>query len=479
MPLNEWSEPMSLTAICFWVAYIGGICAAIMNPVAGVVLYVLVYHLNPEFQWWGKSVQVVGLRTSLTVAAATLAGIWLRWPRFEGRARQFSLPVVFMIALVAYGILSLWIGVGVHWRGVHHADKAIKVLVFVLILIRCVRHPLHYQLVIGSWLLGVLYIGYEAWGEVGQVRGGRLSHGIGGPDFAESSDLAVHMVATLPLIGAFFFMARTWLGRSFALLTGAMAVNTIVLTRTRNAFVGVAAMAVIAAFSLPKRYRLKGCIAIVVGTLLAVQLTDPAWWNRMSTILHYEQDVAVSARFEYWQAALAMVRDHPFGIGMGNFHSVVIEYVPWLDYERSAHNTYMACLAELGIPGFALFMLVIFGTMAKLRSVRRSADRLPATMPIMIGPFESRFHLGWHAMALRTGLVGYLVCSIFTTRLWAEDLWILLALGTCLWNVTEYMKLSVGDVPSLVTFASSQPDNEPARPLTGAGPLTAMFDVRH
>ncbi len=272
---------MSLSALLFWAMYVGGIAAALFNPVVGVMLYVLVYHLNPETQWWGGSVQALGLRTSFTVALATGLGMLLRMPRLHHGARQFPLPYVLALLLTVVALGSLVWGLGMSERSEYQAEKLVKVMIIIFIIIRCVRTPLHYQLVLFAWLAGVFYVGYEATGGVGVTRGGRLTGGLGGPDFAESSGLAVHLVATLPLIGAIFFMLRTWWSRGLVLITGALAVNTLIMTRTRNALAGLFALAVATVLSLPRGYRVKGLAAIVAGTLLAVQLTDPAWWRRI------------------------------------------------------------------------------------------------------------------------------------------------------------------------------------------------------
>jgi O-antigen ligase len=429
---------MSLTELAFWIAYVAGTGAAVFNPAAGVALYVVVYHLNPEYQWWGTGLRALGLRTSLTVAAAIAIGILVRRPRLLHGARQFPLAMILAILLgiIAAGTL-VW-GLGTVERSEYQAVKFAKLLVLLLILIRCIRTPTQYHAVILAWLLGVLYLGYQAQGGAGHTEVGRLTGGIGGPDFTDSSGLAVHLVATLPLVGAVFFMARTWWGRAFALVTGALAVNTIIMTRTRNVLVGLAGLAVVSVLSLPRGYRVKGLAAVVVGTLLAVQLTDPAWWQRMSTVNTYQQDPAITNRFVYWRAALQMARDYPFGIGLGNFHYKVMEYVPGLTITRSAHNTLLTCLAELGWLGLLLFLGVLGVTLTRLTQVRRMALELPEHAQIRFYRWTTRFHLGWHATALRMALVGYLGCALFTTRLFAEDLWLLLGLAACLHNVAKH-----------------------------------------
>ncbi len=440
---------MSLTAIAFWLVYIFGVGSALLVPLAGVLLYILVYHMNPEYQWWGESVRVLGLRTSMTIVVATVIGLALRYPRFGGIGRQFPLPIVFGAALVLLACASMTWGYGTSARGLFMAEKIIKVLFFVLILIRCVREPHHYHLVIIAWLCGVFYIGYQAYGNVGTQYGGRLDRGIGGPDFAESSGLAIHLVSTLPLIGAMFFMASRWWSRALILITGALVVNTIILTRTRNAIVGLIAMGLVAAFSLPRGYRRKGWAAIVLGTLLAFQLTDPGWWKRITTITEYKQDASATSRLLYWKAAIEMAGDYPLGIGIGNFHEAVKDYVPNLKIIRAAHSTYFACLAELGYPGLMLLLMMLTAMLWRLGRVRGEAAHIESDFPIYVRGWRMRFHLGWHAMALRAGLCGYLAGSLFTTRLWTEDFWIMIGLACCLSNVTERIRerASVPDEP--------------------------------
>lgn len=430
---------MSLTVIAFWITYIAGTCAALFNPIAGIALYILVYHLNPETQWWGDSVRALGLRTSFVVAAATGLGMLVRQPPLAHGARQLQAPFVLAVFFGLWALGSLVWGLGISERGDYLAEKFVKTLVILFILIRCVRTPLHYHIVIVSWLVGLAYLGYEATGGAGLVERGRLTAGLGGPDFNDSSGLAVHMVSALPLIGAMFFMARTWWGRAAALVVGALAVNTIIATRTRNVLVGLGVMVVSGLLSLPRGYRLKGFAAVIVGALLSLRLADPGWWERMATTFNYEQDASATSRLVLWKAAFQMASDYPFGIGLGNFHQTVMDYVADLNVVRSAHNTVIACLAELGWPGLFVFLLILGLSLHRLKNLRRLARLWPDYTEIQFYHWRSRFHLGWHAMALRTALLGYLACALFTTRLFTEDLWLMLGLAMCLANVGRYV----------------------------------------
>jgi probable O-glycosylation ligase (exosortase A-associated) len=430
-------ESMSLTAVVFWALYASGIAGALMNPVVGVLLYILVYHVNPESQWWGASFQ--GMRTSFIVALATILGILLKQPRFDRVGRQITTPIGLAIALFLLASMSVTWGYGFSQRGAYQIEKFFKVIIFVLILVRCVRHASDYHLVILAWISGVAYLGYQSWGSIGHVAGGRLTGGLGGPDFAESSGLSVHLVATLPLIGIVVFQMRRWWWKLAFAFVGALTVNTIILTRTRNAIVGLAAMGFLAAWWLPKGYRWRGIIAMVIGSIVALHLTDNGWWERMQTITEFSEDSSAANRIAFWSASLQMVADHPLGIGVGNFHHVIQEYLPELQITRSAHNTYITCLAELGVLGLLIHLVVIFTSLNRLAKVQQLATRENVDLTIPVGAWHSRFHLAWHAMGLRCAIVGYCACGFFTTRLWTEGFWLLIGMATALSNVAEYV----------------------------------------
>lgn len=428
---------MSLTAIVFWALYSCGLLAALIRPIVGIVIYILVYHLNPEDQWWGESVRALGMRTSLVAAIATTIGILMHEQDFALSGRQITLPIRLFVLFSLITIASIAWGPAATDRSYVQVEKFAKVIVFVVLLATCVRTPAHYHLVILAWLAGVLYIGYEANGGVGEYSSGRLTGGLGGSDFADSSGLAVHLVASLPLAGAMIFIARRWWTRGLMLLIGALAVNTIILTRTRNALVGFGALLLVGLLSLPRRFRLAGLLAIVGGAAMTIHLADEKWWHRMETMTDFQDDASAAARIDYWKAAAQMAADYPLGIGIGKFHLTVMDYVDGLAIERSAHSTFMTCLAELGSPGLLLFLAIVGLCMRRMSRISRRMPPELMSPEVRIGGRAVGFHYAWHAMAIRTALAGYLACGLFTTRLWAADLWMLLGLAACLDRLSQ------------------------------------------
>lgn len=458
---------MALTAVVFWLVYVGGVCAAVVYPVVGVALYIFVYHVNPQTQWWGQSFVEAGLRPSWTVAAATMVGILLRRPRLSNGAKQFPLPIVLALALIAYALLTTTWADPTWLPTSARAEKIVKIGIFLLMLMRCVNTPARYSLVFLSWIAGVAYIGYQAAGGGGHVSGGRLTHGLGGPDFAESSDLTVHLVASLPLLGAAFFLGRAWWFRGLVLVAGALTVNAIILTRTRNAVLGILALVCCAVFWLPRGHRGKGLVAVLVGLALSLPLIDPGWWERMATIRDFRQDSSAVNRLTYWKAALDLAWREPLGVGLDQFPRRVERYLPQ-PAQRSAHNTVLECLAELGVPGAALLFGLMFVTLRRTGALRRAPPLPDADRQITPAPLRLRFHLGWHCATMELAIVGYLASGLFTTRLWAEGFWLLVGLAACLSNIAATERAAVIAAPATPVPGGPEASLPPAWAGSGA-----------
>ena len=146
---------MSLTAIVFWLCYVSGLVAAVRRPILGVALYIVVYHVNPESQWWGATAHHVGLRALLTVALATTLGLIVQRPRLGAGARLFRAPYALGLVLLVLAAGSVLWGYGANDHSLFLLEKFAKVLIFAYLLIRCVRGPEDFHWVVGAWLVGV------------------------------------------------------------------------------------------------------------------------------------------------------------------------------------------------------------------------------------------------------------------------------------------------------------------------------------
>jgi len=100
-------------------------------------------------------------------------------------------------------------------------------------------------------------------------------------------------------------------------------------------------------------------------------------------------------RLIYWKNTLAMISDRfPGGVGLGQFGLAYPLYhraaeVDWTFSEQfqleRAHNDHLELLAELGLPGFALYLAMLLLFFDRWRRVVSRADFAPALPAVFVG----------------------------------------------------------------------------------------------
>lgn len=379
-----------------------GICGlvALGEPFAGIVAYVVHYHTYPENSWWGSWLSDAGVRYSLAISASLTVGTLVNLRKLPyGRLvnRQEAIFLFYLMWMFATRLLT---GKQVEQD---YFDKMLKMTVFILALTHVVVTPRVYNRF--AWLLVAcaLYLGYEARNVPGSYYvDGRLNGGVGGPDFSDSNALAAHMTALLPFIGV-QFLRGGWKGKLICTVAGALSINTIVLTRSRAAYLAIVAGMVSALILAPKGGRKKIWPLVLIASVGALTLVDKGFLERMSTLESGKRDKDESAqdRLMSWKAGLRMFQDHPLGVGVGNFGAHMGSYLD--NHEgRDAHNTYVRCAAELGFPGLALFGALIVNAFLTLVRVGRPIANCPESKDVE-----------WYSFGLKISLIMYLIDAVF------------------------------------------------------------------
>ena len=104
-----------------------------------------------------------------------------------------------------------------------------------------------------------------------------------------------------------------------------------------------------------------------------------------------------SGRGELWEAAAAMVRDHPLlGVGAAGFGTTLPGYQTGTVFSRFVHNSYLQMAAELGLPGLIVFLALIVGLLAGVRRVYLALDE----------------EASWVVLGLFAGLVAVVVHNV-------------------------------------------------------------------
>lgn len=114
----------------------------------------------------------------------------------------------------------------------------------------------------------------------------------------------------------------------------------------------------------------------------AAKKIENLWDNKIKDfIIHPSSFFLKTTRGASMLDTLDMVRDHPFGVGDGNWGFMYPLYhkrMPAKDFSsdiqiRRAHNTYIETLGNLGYPGLFILLAILFITLKRLISYQISA----------------------------------------------------------------------------------------------------------
>jgi O-antigen ligase len=346
--------------------------------------------------------------------------------------------------LVVLGLFLVWALVTILWaqdraRATKLMPSYIAVALIYVVVLSSLGTLRHIRLFALCFVLGVaasvgvgLAVGDGALGGA-FYEDGRLTAGMSDPNF-----LAVTIVTAIALVAGLLPSTRTLLGRwmlggvlVMLLLAGLLA------TQSRGGLVAAFA-AVLAMLWLARgrRLRLTGIIGVILvagGLWLA---SNPTALERFTA----QDKYGGSGRQDLWRLAWREFEEHPIrGVGLDNFAIAASPYlrepgallgVKHIERGQEAHNLYLGLLAETGIVGLLLYLVIPF---ASLRAALAAGDRFAT--------------LGEHAAAalsraVAVAIIAALVGAFFLPAAADKRIWVLLALGPALLSVTATTRAS-------------------------------------
>jgi O-antigen ligase len=225
------------------------------------------------------------------------------------------------------------------------------------------------------------------------------------------------------------------LGGSILVFLAAMAAEQDV---SRGGFLGLCAVFLYCLARSPKKW--VGLVLIALIVVVVVPFVGANYWDEVRSIGNVDEGTA-DLRLEIWQIGLRMWRANPiFGVGAGNFRWMVGVYESSAQLEKYgrdlggsiiAHSLFIELLAELGIAGALVLLLLLVRTFKDLRQVVRSG-RSPAS-----GTNEDALALRCYADAVTGALIGCLVNGAFLSLLYYSYLWLFVMLGSAIWQLSR------------------------------------------
>jgi putative inorganic carbon (HCO3(-)) transporter len=251
--------------------------------------------------------------------------------------------------------------------------------------------------------------------------------------------LAGYLLAVFPLSCALSAILTGWV-RFIPLYTACVAPVCVFFTYSRGAYLGIAAslsiFAVMAGILLwPKVRRRWSVMAgmLVAGAtalwLLAWQiLGNPALIERLSSIFTLRGHSSNSFRMNVWTGVWQMIQDNwVLGIGVGNgaFRKMYSLYMVSGYEALGAYNIFLEVMAELGIIGLIVFLILLAVAIRINWLTFRRGDAAAR----------------WMSGAIVAALVGTSVMGLFDTVFYRPavqlQFWLLLAL-TIAWAQTSH-----------------------------------------
>lgn len=423
---------MTLTGLAFMCAFLGALgLALIRNPLYGLYAYIAVFYVHPPSRWWGA--YLPDLRWSMLAAVVTLVAIWIRLPPADP-SRQPWYATGAAKLMIAF---TLWFWIGTLWAldRSQHIPAAILLTKYILVfymVYRLVDTPAKVTAFLLLHVAGCFYLGTLAFGA---NTGGRLD-GVGGPGIDDSNTLSMHL-ATGVVAGAMLVMhLRDW-RRYFCIPALAFAMNAIVLTGSRGAFLALVAGGLALYYLRPVVYKKVFYVFAVLGIVLFFRVASPTFWTRMDTVTvaaagDEAMDSSALSRFEMAKAQLQMAKSYPLGAGQRGSEILSPRYLASEFLSgggRSSHNVVLTVLVEQGIPGVILFFGFIYWTGKTLRRLKKET----ATR----NPTDEQKTRAVHAAAVGGALTVVLIAGMFADFSKCEvQVWMLALLGALLQPVT-------------------------------------------
>ena len=239
----------------------------------------------------------------------------------------------------------------------------------------------------------------------------------------DNNFFALTSAMVLPMVFYFGMSMKQAKWRNLLMACAVLICLGIIGSRSRAGFVAFGF--VLAGMAWSSRYRLRAIMAVVIVVIVAFAAAGDEIYDRIDSIIAYQEDRSARSRFWTWQVAQELVKQSPaIGVGFANFE---VAKAGFDGGHKAAHNIYLQNLAELGFLGHPLWLLLVVGSLVSIFRFMRWARKLPPDM---------RWSYYW-SRGLCLGLAAFCIHGFFHNEEYLELMFAMVGLHVALRAATR------------------------------------------
>lgn len=319
--------------------------------VAAAPLYVVRWHIGP------LPTTVLELLILVTIAVYGLTLL------VAGAALPSRTPLdIPIVLLLVAGVIGVFVAPDHRGAlGIFRAYLLEPVLIFYVGAAVLASAPAVHRL-LGMWAAGTaLFCLYDLFVFGHAVATHTLVPGHAQAAFDIDPNSVALYLEPLIAVAAGFALLGSGRPRRIAIVIGALMLAAELATLSRGGLLALAALAVIAAVTLPSARVRIGILAASVAGAIAL-LFAPVIGPRLQHILD-PRFGTFTIRGQIWAATVRMLHDHAlFGAGINAYQSTMAPYRagdPYLVPEPYPHNIFLSSWTEIGLLGLAAFIWIL------------------------------------------------------------------------------------------------------------------------
>lgn len=370
-----------------------GVTLILARPSWGLVLFVGLVYVRPEETF----PVLAGMRFTLAISLVTLIGLYLQL--FVNREMFVRTPVNILLLGFTFTVILSIVGKA---SISETAEQIVKAVILVPLTLNLIRTPDRYQTLVSALIgfttyLAVYSIYLYFTGSALQRGDFEQSQATG--IFGDPNDLSATLVPGLALSLCRFRQARPAARLSYGLLA-ATTLWALFLCNSRGGI--LATLVVIAGFLFVySRYKVVA-IGLAVLITMGAMVAGPGRMSQMDTA-----EGSANSRFWFWSNAVSHLARNPVrGVGYNLFAD--------LNEGKVAHNTFVQCFVEIGLPGYFLWMGCLYYCFRRRARGDEAGDGTPADEADLVGA--------------RLALIGYLAACFWISRTYVPTTYLLISL---------------------------------------------------